>query len=793
MAIGAVALASLVACGGGGGGSTASAPVELNGVAVKGLIKKGKVEAFAISNGVVSSTPLDTATTNDAGAYTLTKVPADALVKIQVSTTSDTRVVDETTGADYTPTSDFKLSAVVQTVAGSANEAHITQATDMVVKRAEALTGGFTPANAAYASGEIQKALGFAPGQKPTFAADGTTPTSPAAVYLKSVQLVAKDSATASTLGCTGSDDASRVTCVTTKMAEKAAKGGTDFTAVTAAITAKQESAKAGTSDAVKSEVTAPVAVADAKTVTVPTDLPTTAIAQAKAFVVALKTSFKTLASSEPTDTTFESQLTKVVDDFKVTTTPANDYALDAAGFMLSSAEIYKKFKDDSTTFSASPIIFKNGIAFRCNWYKGMDEFKSRTAATIAADANLLQCGFNEKSEYTNYTTLTDRFPIRYYSGVVFLIDGDSAKQNIYSFGLRRVEFNGCSSDSLPCWKTLTNSASEPYFLKSAPAFKSFPNDIELAALHKATITILENTSNSVKGRLEGNIATSVQNNTNYVPSSTYARTVEGFNSWIAADKFPSEFLGAKHGINMDVAATKTTDALTLKISGFHSLYKDGTEPHSIISLEDATIKAKLDTNGKVTNPTDMSLKLSVSSANASISGAIVAGDFKKGLATGSDFKPTSIVFDANIKLKTDDVFVGKITALDLNRDSFDSSKAVSESNFSKGSIEIAGNFNVPKKDPIALNIKLVNSVYQKPTAALLYSQNKSPMISVKAYDAPVAADRYVDLTFGTDITISNVKKSDTSFDMKKNNVKIATYNKTTKKLEYLDGSFEEF
>jgi hypothetical protein len=117
----------------------------------------------------------------------------------------------------------------------------------------------------------------------------------------------------------------------------------------------------------------------------------------------------------------------------------------------------------------------------------------------------------------------------------------------------------------------------------------------------------------------------------------------------------------------------------------------------------------------------------------------------------------------------------------------------VSESNFSKGSIEIAGDFNVPNKDPLALNIKLVNSVYQKPTATLLYSQNKSPMISVKAYDAPVATDRYVDLTFGADITISNVKKGDTTFDMKKNNVKIATFNKTTKKLEYLDGSFEDF
>ena len=797
---GAVALASLVACGGGGGGATALAPIELNGVAVKGLIKNGKVEAFAITNGVVSTTPVDTATTDNTGAYKLTKVPADALVKIQVSATSSTKVVDEVTGADYTPTPDFKLSAVLQTVAGSANEAHITQATDMVVKRTEALTGGFTPSNAAFASGEIQKSLGFAPGQKPTFAADGITPTSAAAVYLKSVQLVAKDSTAASTLGCTGTDDASRVTCVTTKMAEKAAKGGSEFTAVTSAITAKQTTAKVGTTEAVKSEVTAPVAVAEAKSVTVPTDLPTSAIAGAKAFVLALKTSFKTLASSEPTDTTFESQLTKVTDDFKATTTPANDYAIDAAGFMLDAANIYKKFKDDPATFNATPAINKNGLIFYCAWFKGIEDFQQNVAATtVAAQAGLLRCRFNEKSESTSYKTSAGQ-PIRYFSGVDFLVNGDSKKQDIYSYAIRRLEYNTCEKTG-NCWLTLRNASQSPVFLQTLPAVANYPADITLSNINKATVTIIENTSSSVKGKLDGFIATSVQNNPSQIPVSRYyPASTDSFNKWVAADKYPTIFLGTKHGINLDVAATKiadtavkTTDVLTLKISGFHSLYKEGTEPHSVINLEDVTMKAKIDTIKDTTTPTDFSIKLSVNSANASFTGSIVGGEFKTGLEKGSEFKPTSLVLDANIKLKTDDVFVGKITLLDLNRDSFDSTKVESETNFSKGSIEIAGDFIVPKKDPLALNIKLVNLVYQKPTATVLYSQNKSPMISVKVYDAPVATDRYVDMAFGPDITISNIKSSDSSFEMKKNGVKIATYNKATKKLEYLDGSFENF
>ena len=77
---------------------------------------------------------------------------------------------------------------------------------------------------------------------------------------------------------------------------------------------------------------------------------------------------------------------------------------------------------------------------------------------------------------------------------------------------------------------------------------------------------------------------------------------------------------------------------------------------------------------------------------------------------------------------------------------------------------------------------------------SVTYTQNSTQMISFKAYgNDAVPADGYVDLGFGSDITISNIKKSDTTFDVKKNGAKIATYNKSTGKLEYLDGSFESF
>jgi hypothetical protein len=786
-----LAAATLVACGGGGGSSSsAPASVEVSGVAVKGLIKKGLVQAFVVSGGVVSTTAIDSATTNDAGEYTLTKVPADALVKLQVSAVSgQTKVVDETTNADYTPTSDFKLTSVLQTVAGAANEAHITQATDMVVKRATALPGGFTAANTAFASGEIQTSLGFSPNQKPTFDSNGM-PTSAAAVYLKSVQLVANDSQAATTLGCDSADKATQVACVTTAMASKAASGGTEFTKVTTAIAAKQATAKVGVDASVSRDVSSPKELIDPVTVKVPTDLPTTAIAQAKAFVLALKTSFKTLVSSDVNDTTFKSELTSISEDFKNTAVPANNHAIDAAEYMMNTAGLFKGFADGGA-FDPAPTHSQGGITYTCNWYKDLDAWKASTKATVAADAKMLFCPLKEIAESTSFTTTNGGYPIRYFSGTYFFVTGNSTSQDIYSLSLRRVESNSCASSGGICWTAFRKtSLDDPFYLKSMPAVTNFPADLALANMPKATITLLEKTATTVKAKLEGEIATAVKGNPEYVPVASYPLSPTGFNNWIAADKFPSIFLGTKHGINLNISASKVGNDVSIAIDGRHSLFNGNTEVSSIV-LDNVTLSGVKDGNDN-TIPSSAKFGLTINSANASLSGTMNASAFKKSPEAGGDYNPTSMVFTTTIKLKTDNVFKGTITLADLNRETYDRTKPSSASNFGKATIEIAGDFLVPQKKPIALVIKLDASVYQKPIVSLTYSQDNSQMISIKAYgDDAVEANGYVDLGFGSDITVSKIKKSDTTFDVKKNGVKIATYNKSTGKLEYLDGTFE--
>lgn len=791
--LGLTVIAALAACGGGGGGA-ALAPVELTGVAAKGLIKGGMVKAYTVTNGVVSSTAVESAETNDKGEYKLTKIPADALVKLEVvPIEGKTKVVDETDGTEYTPASDFKLSAVLAVVPGAANEAHITPATEMVVQRAQAL-GGITANNAAFAAGEIQSTLGFSPNEKPVFSADGTTPASKAAVYLKTVALVAKDATTATTLGCSDATNAARVACVTQAMASKAAKGGSDFTAVTTALAAKQDVAKTGVSASVASEVAAPVAIKAPADVKVPSNLPVTAIEKAKQFFQTLKASLKLLTNDDPAATTFQTELDKAATEFKNTTNPANDYALNAADFMLSAAGIYKNFKDGNASFEANPVIWKNNVSYRCSWFESIDNWKTSTPATTQDKAAILSCRYGEIVQATPYKTSTGNYPIRYWSGIRTFITGDAANTNAvnaYSYLGEVIEYNSCPNESSPCMKILTNpSTSKAYYLNSVPTSlaENYPDNIDLSKLNKAVITFTKLEKDAVSAELSGFIAPAVKYKETYAdPAKT------SFNTWVQEKKFPAEPLGIKHGINLKLDASTQNNQAIFKFSGFHSLYKTADVVHSKISLDTGSqITGTTDSNNNFT-PTGFDLSLTVQGENVAFTGKLAASSFLKGPEANSKSEPTKIVLDGSLKLKTDELFKGTITFVNSNKGTFNPTLAISETNFDQGTIEIVGDFKVPSKDPLQLKIKLAATEYKKPTISLNYSQKESPLITLKAYGNELDPSKeYMEFAFGADVT-ATAKKGEDSFELKSNGATIANYKKSTGKIEYLDGSFEKF
>jgi hypothetical protein len=96
--LGAAALMSLLtACGGGGGGGPAPVTnISISGTGAKGVLKDAEVKAYEVFGGTRASTALAQTKTDANGNYTLSVPKTSNPVIIEVSTTSTTKMLDET-------------------------------------------------------------------------------------------------------------------------------------------------------------------------------------------------------------------------------------------------------------------------------------------------------------------------------------------------------------------------------------------------------------------------------------------------------------------------------------------------------------------------------------------------------------------------------------------------------------------------------------------------------------------------------------------------------------------------
>lgn len=226
--LGAVALATLAACGGGGGGdeSATSNVVSLSGVASKGLLRNAQVTIYRVNDdGTLTS--LATTTTNSKGDYTFANLPVNANVLVEVKAIAGTTMVDEATNTVITPVTGFTLRAGTQlagSVAGSDNQLQVTPFSEMAVRRAEAVKGDGSADTLASlilaANTELTASLGFNPlTEKPVFAADGdqadAKPANRAALMLSAVSFLATGS-----VDCDDDSTAGRIDCVVDALAD---------------------------------------------------------------------------------------------------------------------------------------------------------------------------------------------------------------------------------------------------------------------------------------------------------------------------------------------------------------------------------------------------------------------------------------------------------------------------------------------------------------------------------------------------------------------------------------------
>ncbi|MEJ5895339.1 hypothetical protein WIT60_00605 [Aquabacterium sp. G14] len=223
-ALSMAALLALAACGGGGGSSSSGgtpSTVAVSGVASKGLLLNAVVTAYAVNADGTKGNKLASVTTSATdGSYTLTGLPAGALVLLEVTPQAGTKMVDEATNLqlDVPASSGFALRAAVNLDSKGETSAQITPFTNMAVTLAEA-NGGLKPDVVAASNGSVSAFAGISIlTDKPTFANVGgdVVATNAAGAKLAALSALASDSA----LGCNAADQLSRVACVVTKLAD---------------------------------------------------------------------------------------------------------------------------------------------------------------------------------------------------------------------------------------------------------------------------------------------------------------------------------------------------------------------------------------------------------------------------------------------------------------------------------------------------------------------------------------------------------------------------------------------
>ena len=214
----------LTACGGGGGSSSTSS-VDLGGTFGKGLYKYADVQAYEVIGGTLVPTG-SKVTTDQYGAYSLQLKATSNPVVVEMTTTSATRMLDETNNfAEMTPKVGTKIRTMVAELTTSMPEVHGNLFTEMAVEGAKN-AGGLTPASIAASKALIQSATGIDPFTiKPVGAPSATMDSSQEKLMTLMTAMMVEAKALAAGSGgrtaCTG--DSTGVSCLVNTLNTKAA------------------------------------------------------------------------------------------------------------------------------------------------------------------------------------------------------------------------------------------------------------------------------------------------------------------------------------------------------------------------------------------------------------------------------------------------------------------------------------------------------------------------------------------------------------------------------------------
>jgi hypothetical protein len=741
-----VALAALAACGGGGGsdspstGGTSAAQVTVQGVAAKGLLQKAKVEVLQVNaNG--STTLLKEGTTDDKGGYSLAGIPAGTAVVVRVSAVTGTKMVDEATGNTLDAPSGFVMRAATVTQEGGTNALQITPFSEMAVAKAEA-SGGLSANNIEAANADVRTYLGFdVLAEKPEFS--GANPQNKAALAVAAISQLASTSG----LNCTDTKPADRVKCVVGEMAKK---GTYDQGLVTSIEDSKQafKLAKNYTGEEPPKLLAQPEKL-------VPSPERASATAEAKALIANIRSNGPFLGGSGAD--TLEKRLSSTANTLRNSSSPVSDGSQEIFKRVLGAAAALDNVNASNFTAGIFGVRTDAANLVRCSFFSNATDATDNTLATNAAGAKAIGC------RLTYDIVIEGDVLYGYQQGLRVMPTATPGKYTVYTQVVKQrlKEVGG----------ELTNDTTDPSYTVRLPAGS--------AALVGQVILSRDGKSNLNGFTLTGDYATSVYNALNGLAAK----------NTITASVVPAA-VGSLTRLNVTGAFTTSGGSL---LGATAQLAPGSYFETSFAQAGNVIDSAETDQLHRAAH-----LVFTGSVGEASVTGTLDINSFKTTQVPFGDGAltalPTQIAFNGLIKQSASiTLFDGTLAATAANLDSFDPNIDAGSSNQpTNPQVSFAGKLYVPSRPLMQVNLALTKPSKVLTSVSGQYVQEATTVLISAQRNTQVDASNYVNLATPSGVNL-RIKPNVPRTLLTKSEVTIGVYDADKSRIDYADGSFQQY
>lgn len=769
------AAAALAGCGGGSSGSGSSetvAAVEytLGGTAVKGPLNKAKVSVYKLSADGAKGDKLGEGLSAAGGVYQVKYKDYTGLILLEVEATDETEMADEATGQTVKPVGLVLKAALQPTFVGTARDTkvHVNPLTTNAVEDA-VRKGGLTATRIEQANKDLIESVGFDPlSEAPEFD-ESNKPKNRAGVVMAAISQMAKDGDIAA---CSSGNTAEKVKCVVAELG-KSTVGEMKIPSFQAKI-----------------DQVATAASIEPPKVQPPSSTPPTAgtaIAQAKTLVSALRSNAKALDAS---DLSLQTEVNKLQGEVDGGIMPV----VDSTSEMLRTLDFGVQLLEDARNGSSVYVSGRVGTQYSAGCTVVSDD-QFRTEATSPQTATRVACRSYQRiirnTLDSNVTGVANTW--RWNHLLLISPKADATGTYVVTSTTRR-EYGTCQSDpnySTSCG-TFTQRNNDDAANRGKPL--SSQNGYSTYSVVKGDEGTAEFTRTIVNSELTGlKLAGTLAPSLDYNVASNMSPVLDNGK-------------GRYHEVDLNFVKTTGNGSQRLSVVGEGSVIKFFTtnssgEPVLMSSIgigKDSFLEVP--TNPDARDGTEkFDLRLGYVVGNSAIRGQLAASDAKWD-KSGTSYAPTKVTFSGRMERRASgssawvDFLRGSLVMDVIDYDKLDNRFPESADNVLKMKATLNAVVTIPTRPVLAINNLVINATDKGSagSTATMTGQYRQGSVVINLVGNDDGSKSVVSLNSSEGILLV-YDSSKTVHPMSKGGTKIGEFNEANGRLDYADGTFEEF